>query len=114
MRKDICVFYKIPVPVCCEMRFFAMKPTAIPKKKGRENMQKIICNRLYDTETAELVKKVTEGYYGHPAGYEETLYRTQDGYYFLYINGGETSIHPKEDIRRMSKQRAEEFIAAHS
>lgn len=76
-------------------------------------MQKIICNRLYDTETAELVKKVTEGYYGHPAGYEETLYRTQDGYYFLYINGGETSIHPKEDIRRMSKKSADAFIAAH-
>lgn len=95
--------------------FFAHRTDrAKTENEGRKSMQKIICNRLYDTETAELVKKVTEGYYGHPEGYEETLYRTADGYYFLYINGGETSIHPKEDIRRMSKQRAEEFIAAHS
>ena len=68
-------------------------------KRKENTMQKIICNRLYDTDAAELVLKVTEGYYGCPEGYEETLYRTADGYYFLYINGGESSIHPKEDIR---------------
>lgn len=36
-------------------------------------MKKIICKREYDTETATLVKKFTEGAMGDPAGYEETL-----------------------------------------
>ena len=52
-------------------------------------MKKIICKREYDTETATLIEKRTFGTYGDPAGYEETLYRTPKGYYFLYVNGGE-------------------------
>ena len=75
-------------------------------------MKKIICNKLYDTETAEVLKKVTEGCYGCPEGYEETLYRTPEGSYFLYVNGGENSPHPKEEIRRMSRAKAEEWLAA--
>ena len=74
-------------------------------------MQKIICKKLYDTEAAELVKKVTFGTFGDPQGYEETLYVTADGAYFLYENGGEDSIHPKENIKRMSKKSAEEWLA---
>ena len=49
-------------------------------------MQKIICKKLYDTETAELIKKVTSGEFGDPNGYEESLYRTPEGIYFLYGN----------------------------
>ena len=57
---------------------------------GKERkMQKIICNKLYDTTTATVVKKVTNGEWGDPAGYEETLYVTPEGYYFLYTFGGE-------------------------
>ena len=52
-------------------------------------MKKIICKKEYDTETATLVKKFTSGTYGDPAGYEETLYQTPEGLYFIYANGGE-------------------------
>ena len=54
-------------------------------------MKKIICKREYDTETATLVKKCSVGYFGDPAGYEETLYQTPDGLYFLYVCGGPES-----------------------
>ena len=73
-------------------------------------MQKIICKKLYDTEASEIVKKVTFGCFGDPDGYEETLYVTLDGSYFLYENGGEGSIHPKENIKRMSKKAADEWL----
>ena len=33
-------------------------------------MQKIICKKLYDTEAAELIKKVTVGAFGDANGYE--------------------------------------------
>ncbi len=74
-------------------------------------MQKTLANKLYDTETAELIHSRTVGAFGDPAGYEETLYRTADGYYFLYTNGGEESPYKKEDIRRMSAATAKKFLA---
>ena len=73
-------------------------------------MQKIICKKLYDTEASEIVKKVTCGNFGDADGYEETLYVTADGAFFLYENGGESSIHPKENIKRMSKKTADEWL----
>jgi len=73
-------------------------------------MKKIICNKEYDTETAELVKKVTYGYYGCADGYEETLYKTAGGFYFLYTNGGAESKYTKEKITRMSKVRAAAWV----
>ena len=75
-------------------------------------MKKTICKVEYDTTTAALVKKVTYGNWGDPDGYEETLYVTESGKYFLYVNGGESSKHPKEDIKRMSKASAEEWLNA--
>ncbi len=76
-------------------------------------MKKIICKREYDTETATLVKKVTVGQLGDPTGYEETLYQTPGGLYFLYVNGGEESPYKAENIKSVSKAKAEEWIAAH-
>ena len=73
-------------------------------------MQKIICKKVYDTTTSEVVKKVTEGTYGDSLGYEETLYKTPEGLYFLYTNGGKDSKYPKEDIKRLSKAGAEEWL----
>ena len=64
-------------------------------------MQKIICNKVYDTETAAIIKKVTFSYFGDPNGYEETLYQTGDGFFFLYTNGGEKSKYTKENIKRI-------------
>ena len=71
-------------------------------------MKKIICKTEYDTETAELIKKVTFGEFGDPMGYEETLYKTPCGKFFLYTNGGSDSIHPEQAIKRMSAEKASE------
>lgn len=76
-------------------------------------MKKIICKREYDTETATLVKKYTQGYFGDAEGYEETLYQTPAGLYFLYTNGGEASPYAKENIKSVSKAKAEEWLANH-
>lgn len=80
-------------------------------RKGEKYMKKTIAKKIYDTDTASVVKKVTSGYFGDPAGYEETLYVTPDGSYFLYTNGGEASVHPTEEIKRMSKATAERWVA---
>ena len=74
-------------------------------------MKKIICKVEYDTEASEIVKKVTVGEFGDPAGYEETLYKTESGKFFLYVNGGEESEHAGENITRMSAARAEAWRA---
>ena len=72
-------------------------------------MKRIICKKEYDTETAERVGGIVRGYFGQPDGYEERLYRTSDGYYFLYGLGGEDSPYPRETIKRMSKEAAEDW-----
>ena len=74
-------------------------------------MKKIICKVEYDTDASTVVAKYTEGALGDPAGYEETLYETEGGKYFLYVNGGADSPHPKEDIKRMSAAKATEWRA---
>ncbi|MBR6502445.1 MAG: hypothetical protein IKT42_03300 [Clostridia bacterium] len=76
-------------------------------------MKKIICKVEYDTETAALIKKHTYGVWGDTDGYEETLYVTESGKYFLYVNGGVDSIHPEENIKRMSAEKADEWRKAH-
>lgn len=74
-------------------------------------MKKIICGTEYDTAASTVVKKVTNGYFGDPAGYEETLYVTEGGKYFLYTNGGEESKYPTENIKRMSAKAANSWLA---
>lgn len=76
-------------------------------------MKKIICKKEYDTETATVIKKHTVGYFGDPAGYEETLCQTPDGMYFLHVQGGETSPYPNEDILRMGKAKTAEWVENH-
>ena len=73
-------------------------------------MKKIICGKEYDTEKATLIKKETHGYFGDPEGYEETLYQSEDGYYFLYTNGGEGSKYKYEGIKRVSAKAAKEIL----
>ena len=73
-------------------------------------MKKTICKVDYDTAASSIVKKLTFGSFGDANGYEETLYVTADGKYFLYTNGGADSKYPKEDIKRMSKATAEKWM----
>ncbi len=72
-------------------------------------MKKIICKVEYDTEASTLVEKHTFGNFGDADGYEESLYVTADGKYFLYVNGGAESVYPEENIKRMSAAKAEEW-----
>lgn len=76
-------------------------------------MRKIIGKKTYDTESAVLIHKYTFGNYGDPAGYEETLYQTPDGFYFIYACGGAASPYPVEDIQRLGKARVEEWLNNH-
>ncbi len=76
-------------------------------------MKKTIRKNEYDTETAVLVKKFTSGNFGDASGYEETLYQTEGGLYFLYVNGGEDSPYKEENIKCISKAKAMEWIENH-
>ena len=76
-------------------------------------MKKIICKKEYDTETATLIKKYTVGTFGDPTGYEEVLFQTPEGLYFLYVDGGEDSIYPEENIVRLAKTKVNEWIETH-
>ena len=76
-------------------------------------MQKTICKKLYDTETATLIKAYSFGEMGDPNGYEEDLYQTPESLYFLDVGGGETSLYPTEDILRLAKTKVKEWLKDH-
>ena len=76
-------------------------------------MKKVICKKEYETETAVLVKKYVCGCYGDPAGYEESLYQTPGGLYFLYVNGGEASPYTCQDIVRLAKTKVNQWLETH-
>ena len=76
-------------------------------------MKKIICKKEYDTETAAIIKKCVFSYYGDPAGYEEILFQTPAGLYFLYVHGGENSPYPSEDILRLAKTKVNDWMENH-
>lgn len=76
-------------------------------------MKKIICKKEYDTQTATLIKKYTFGSYGDDAGYEEILFQTPEGLYFLYVNGGSASPYPEQDILRMAKAKVSSWLDTH-
>lgn len=72
-------------------------------------MKKIIRKKEYNTDTAQLVASRAFSYYGDPAGYEEKLYQTPDGFYFLYGIGGEASPYPDPSIKAISKANAQKW-----
>ena len=74
-------------------------------------MKKIICKVEYDTDTAEFIQKKTIGQFGDADGYEECLFKTPDGKFFLYGVGGENSPYAEETIKRLSAAKAEEWKA---
>lgn len=76
-------------------------------------MKKTICRVEYDTDASTLVKKFTFGTFGDADGYEESLYVTEKGNYFIYVNGGADSIYPTEDIKRIAKTKVEQWMADH-
>lgn len=76
-------------------------------------MKKIICKREYNTDTAVLIKKHTYSYFGDPKGFEECLYQTPEGLYFLHVNGGVHSPYPAEDILRLAKAKVNDWLETH-
>ena len=74
-------------------------------------MKKTIGKTEYDTETATLVRRHSVGTFGDPKGYEESLYQTSGGLYFLYFNGGVESPYATPKICRLSKMKADEWLA---
>ena len=46
---------------------------------------------------------------GHPVN-EECLFQTPDGFYFVYVHGGEDSPYPDADILRLGKAKVEEWL----
>ena len=77
-------------------------------------MQKIICKKIYDTENSKLLKKVSFGWFGQTDGWEESLYETESGHFFLYVNGGADSKHPTEDITRMGAEKKNAWLQANA
>ena len=77
-------------------------------------MKKIICKKVYDTETSTLLKQVTFGYFGSSEGYEERLYQTENGLFFLYTNGGANSKYTKENITRISVDKKNAWLKANA
>ena len=73
-------------------------------------MKRIIAGIEYDTDLSEFISKRTDGSIGDESGFEECLFRTAEGKYFLYANGGKKSKYPKESIRRISSKAAEQWL----
>lgn len=76
-------------------------------------MSKDIDGVLYDTATATADKKFTYGVPGDPCGYEETLYITADGKYFIYTYGGKNSKYPTENITPIHREDVKPWIMTH-
>lgn len=76
-------------------------------------MIKIINGRVYDTARSTIDKKFYYGAYGTDEGYEETLYITDDGEYFIYTNGGKHSKYTSEDIYPIEHSQVREWVMSH-
>ena len=72
-------------------------------------MKKIIKGRIYDTSTAKQLNFKYAGEYGDADGYEEKLYLTKSGQYFIFGTGGLDSPYPKPTIKPITKEEANEW-----
>lgn len=73
-------------------------------------MKKTINRKVYNTETAELIATTNVSTFGDPAGYEESLYQTKKGLYFLCGKGGAESKYVEEDILPLSDMEAKVWL----
>lgn len=76
-------------------------------------MRKDIDGVIYDTANSTIDKKFTFGVPGDPRGYEETLYITGDGRYFIYTYGGADSKYPTENITPIARENVKGWILSH-
>lgn len=80
---------------------------------GGFNMCKEIDGVVYDTGKSVVDKKFTYGVPGDPCGYEETLYITSDGRYFIYTNGGIKSKYPNESVMPIAREDVKSWMLSH-
>ena len=73
-------------------------------------MKKIINRKTYNTDTAEKLGHLCQGSFGDPAGYEEMLFKTKTGNFFLYGAGGAESKYPEEAIIPITKKDADAWL----
>ncbi|MBE7088035.1 MAG: hypothetical protein E7370_00720 [Clostridiales bacterium] len=76
-------------------------------------MRKEINGATYDTAQATVDKKFTFGAPGDPCGFEETLYLTPDGKYFVYTYGGKSSKYQSENIFAIKRENVKDWILSH-
>ena len=76
-------------------------------------MRKEIDGVLYDTTVSTIDKKFTYGVPGDPCGYEETLYISNDGRYFVYTYGGASSKYVSENIIPLAREDVKNWILSH-
>jgi hypothetical protein len=75
-------------------------------------MKKVISKVVYDTEASDFIEKKVFGQYGDPKGYEECLFKTQDGKFFLYCFGGPESPYTEETIKRLAADKVKAWQKA--
>ena len=73
-------------------------------------MCKEIDGVIYDTASSMIDKKFTYGVPGDPCGYEETLYITSDGRYFIYTYGGPQSKYPVENVVPIAREEVKNWM----
>ena len=76
-------------------------------------MRREIDGVVYDTFTSTIDKKFTYGVPGDPTGFEETLYITSDGKYFVYTYGGSASKYPVENIMPIEREEVKNWMLSH-
>ena len=75
-------------------------------------MKKIISKVEYDTENSEFIQKKVFGEYGDPKGYEECLFKTPDGKFFIFGQGGAESPYAEETIKRLAADKVKAWQKA--
>ena len=96
----------------CVRQFTHYLRSAQRAGKGEYHMKKVICKVEYDTEASELIQKKVFGVFGDPKGYEESLYKTAEGKYFLYGFGGPESPYTEETIKRLAADKVKAWQKA--
>ncbi len=69
-------------------------------------MKAVIKRKTYNTETAEKQGEIFVSVFGDPAGYEESLFKTKKGDFFLYGKGGSQSKYKEETVTPLTKEQA--------
>ena len=76
-------------------------------------MKSKIGYKTYDTDNAACIGSKYIGEYGQPDGFEEKLFVTEAGRYFIYGSGGVDSPYGEPSILLLSKTQANDWKKAY-